>query len=55
MLDTPKAYSDYSKNQFRILPDGIKDDNISHNSSFKPESINVESVLKESLNLLKQV
>ena len=55
MLDTPRAYSDYSKNQFRILPDGIKDDNISHNSSFKPESINVESVLKESLNLLKQV
>ena len=34
MLDTPKAYTDYSINQFRILPEGINDDDISHDSKF---------------------
>ena len=30
MLDTPKAYTDYSKNQYRILPDNIDENQISH-------------------------
>jgi ADP-heptose:LPS heptosyltransferase len=44
LLDTPKAYTDYSKNYFRIIPDGIKIENINHGSNFKPEDITVEKV-----------
>ena len=44
LLDTPKAYSDYSKNQFRIIPPGADINKITHGSSFDPDSITVETV-----------
>ena len=50
LLDTPKAYTDYSKNYYRIIPDGIKIENISHGSNFKPEDITVEKVCTEIIN-----
>ena len=50
LLDTPKAYTDYSKNYFRIIPDGIKLENIDHGSNFKPEDITVEKVCNAVLN-----
>ena len=53
MLDTPKAYSDYSINQFRILPENINENDISHDSKFSPDSIKVEQVVKKIFSILK--
>jgi ADP-heptose:LPS heptosyltransferase len=47
LLDTPKAYTDYSKNYFRIIPDKIQIEDIDHGSNFKPEDISVEKVYNE--------
>lgn len=51
MLDTPRAYSDYSKNQYRMLPTNAKLDDIKHDSFFPPESINVESVYNKIIQI----
>ena len=53
MLDTPKAYSDYSVNQFRILPEGVNENDISHDSNFSPDAVKVEKVFKKIFSLLK--
>ena len=53
MLDTPKAYSDYSVNQFRILPEGVNDNDISHDSNFSPDRIKVGKVIEKIFYLLK--
>ena len=45
LLDSPKAYSDYSKNQNRIIPPNIDINEIIHGSNLDPNSITVEMVL----------
>ena len=52
MLDTPKAYSDYSVNQFRILPEGVNENDISHDSNFSPDTIKVEKVYEKIFSLI---
>jgi len=52
MLDTPSAYSDYSANQHRILPDGINIHEVDHNSTFSQDQIAVDKVYKKALFLL---
>ena len=52
ILDTPKAYSDYSKNQYRILPRGINENEITHDSAHPANSINVDMVLDKINNFL---
>ena len=52
MLDTPRAYTDYSKNQIRILPSGISIDEITHDSRISPDEISVDTVLEKVLKLL---
>ena len=52
MLDTPKAYSDYSKNQFRILPPEVSIDSVTHDSKISPDAIKVDLVLEKVLKLL---
>ena len=52
MLDTPAAYTDYSKNQFRILPSGISIDEITHDSRISPNKISVDTVLEKALKFL---
>ena len=47
ILDTPKAYTDYSKNQFRILPDNVDENHISHESNITPNEITIDMVLKK--------
>ena len=47
LLDTPRAYSDYSIYQHRILPPNVKLDEITHDSKFNPDSISVEMVFNE--------
>jgi len=47
LLDSPKAYSDYSKNQFRIFPPGVDINKITHGSNLNPESISVEMIFNK--------
>ena len=47
LIDTPRAYSDYSNNQNRILPPNIDLDEITHDSKLDPNSISVEMVLNK--------
>ena len=50
LLDTPKAYTDYSKNYQRIVPDGIKIENVTHGSNLKAEKVSVEKVYQAIIN-----
>jgi len=52
MLDTPKAYTDYSKNQYRILPDNIDENHISHESKISANDITVDIVLNKIQNFI---
>ena len=45
LLDTPRAYSDYSKNQFRIIPPQTNINEITHDSNLNPDLISVETVI----------
>ena len=53
MIDTPPAYSDYSVNQYKIIPAGVAIDTISHDSRISPEMIKVEQVYEKILSLIK--
>ena len=52
LLDSPKAYSDYSKNQFRIFPPNIDINKITHGSNLDPEAISVEMVFNKIKNFI---
>ena len=52
LLDSPKAYTDYSKNFYRIIPRGFDIDKISHGSNADPNLVLVEDVIK-NINRLK--
>ncbi len=52
LLDSPKAYTDYSKNYHRIVPDGYTIDEITHGTNADPKSISVNHVV-EIINKLK--
>ena len=52
LLDTPKAYSDYSKNQFRIIPPNININEITHDTALDPNSITVEMVINKIKNFI---
>ena len=47
LLDTPRAYSDYSINQNRIIPPGTSLDKIQHDSKLDPNTISVDLVLSK--------
>ena len=51
LLNTPKAYSDYSIYHHRIIPDDVKIEEIDHNSNFNPELISVEKVIKKIIQI----
>ena len=52
ILDTPGAYTDYSKNQNKILPKNISPNKISHDSNFAPNSINIDVVIDNIKNFI---
>lgn len=52
LLDTPAAYSDYSKNQYRIIPPNININSITHDSKISPGRIKVDTVFEKILSLL---
>lgn len=45
MLDTPRAYTDYSINQYKVLASNVDADTIDHDSRVDPDSITVDQVL----------
>ena len=47
MLDTPRAYTDYSINQYKILPDTVSADTIDHDIKINPFDITVDHVLNK--------
>lgn len=51
LLNSPRAYTDYSKNYHRVIPPNVKLDEINHNSLFAPNSISVKDVKKKILEL----
>lgn len=53
LFDTPRAYSDYSVNQYRILPEGVSIDQINHDSVYNPNTINVGKVIQKVFDLKK--
>jgi len=52
LIDTPRAYSDYSKHQHQITPENIFLDDITHGTRAGPDSIKVEKVFNKFLELL---
>ena len=46
LLDTPRAYSDYSKNQIQIIPKGYDINKISHDTKVNPNLITLEMIIK---------
>ena len=51
LLDSPKAYTDYSKNFFRLVPEGFNIDDITHNTKADPNLILVDTVIKKIQSL----
>ncbi len=47
LLDTPRAYSDYSINQIKIIPPNTIIDDITHDSKLDPNTISVDMVLEK--------
>ena len=52
LLDAPKAYTDYSQNYYRIVPNGFNIDEITHGTNADPNLITVEEVIK-TINQLR--
>ena len=52
LLDTPRAYSDYSKNQIQIVPSGFDINQISHDTNANPNLISVEMILLKIQNFI---
>ena len=51
LLNSPKAYSDYSINHHRIIPDNAKLEDIDHLSNHKSNSISVEKVFNKIIQI----
>ena len=46
LLDSPKAYTDYSNNYFRVIPDGFDLNDLTHGSNINPNLISVNQIIK---------
>ncbi|WP_435085631.1 glycosyltransferase family 9 protein [Candidatus Pelagibacter bacterium nBUS_33] len=46
LLDAPRAYTDYSQNYYRMIPNGFTIDEITHGTNANPNLITVEEVIK---------
>jgi len=51
LLNSPKAYSDYSKNHHRIIPENAKIEELDHSSNYKADSISIEKVYNKIIEL----
>ena len=50
LLDTPKTYTDYSKNYYRIIPNGYDINLITHGSNINPNLVSVNDVYSVIMN-----
>ena len=51
LLNSPKAYSDYSINHHRIIPDNAKIEDLDHSSRYNADSIKVEKVFNKIIQI----
>ena len=51
LLNSPKAYTDYSINHHRIIPDNIKIEDLDHSSKFSGDSISEEKVFNKIIEI----
>tara|TARA_S200000501_G_scaffold357720_1_gene381680 strand:- start:444 stop:833 length:390 start_codon:yes stop_codon:yes gene_type:complete len=51
LINSPKAYTDYSKNYHRIIPPNTNIDNLDHTSLHSPNSISVDVVKNKVLEV----
>ena len=51
LLDAPKAYTDYSNNYHRMVPNGFNIEEITHGTNANPNLISVEEVIKTIIGL----
>ena len=51
LINSPRAYTDYSKNYHRIIPDNASIDDIDHSFVYSPNSISVEKVMNKVLEI----
>ncbi len=51
LINSPRAYTDYSKNYHRIIPDNASIDDIDHSFVYSPNSIPVEKVVNKILEI----
>ena len=52
LLDSPRAYTDYSQNYYRMIPNGFDINEITHGTNADPNLITVEEVIK-TINQLR--
>ena len=52
LLDAPKAYTDYSKNYYRMVPNGFDIEEITHGTNANPNLISVKEVF-DTINRIK--
>ncbi len=45
LLDSPRAYTDYSKNYHRVIPKGFDINNLSHGSNANPNLVSVDEII----------
>ena len=51
LLNTPKAYTDYSKNHHRIIPENARMEDLDHSSRYDADSISVKKVFNKILEI----
>jgi len=51
LLKSPKAYSDYSINHHRIIPENAKIEDLDHSSKYNEDSISVEKVFNKIIQI----
>ena len=52
LLDSPKAYTDYSDNYYRLIPSGFNLEKITHGTNANPNLISIKEVI-EAINRFK--
>jgi ADP-heptose:LPS heptosyltransferase len=45
LLDSPRAYTDYSQNYYRVIPKGFDIDNLTHGSNADPNLVSVDEII----------
>ncbi len=51
LLNSPKAYSDYSVNHHRLIPDNAKIEELDHTSRYSSNSISIEKVFNKIIQI----